>query len=91
MSDLIRREDAIEAIERAVTKEAARWSIKELPSAQPERKRGEWIKHPEQKNIYGGKCVECSICKTKYVVQYIEDELFCRNCGAEMGGSDNGN
>ena len=61
-------------------------AIEQLPSVQPERKKGHWIRHPEQKNIYGGKCVECSECGEKYVVQYIEDEKFCRNCGADMRG-----
>lgn len=55
-----------------------------LPSAEPERKTGRWIRHPEQKNIYGGKCVECSECGEKYVVSHIEDEKYCRNCGAKM-------
>ena len=49
-----------------------------------ERKKGKWIKHPEVKNIYGGIYIECSKCHTKYVVQHIEDEKYCRNCGAEM-------
>lgn len=35
MSDTISRTMAIDAIDRAVTKEAARWSLQELPSAQP--------------------------------------------------------
>lgn len=35
--DLISRQAAIDAINRAVTKEAARWSVEELPSAQPEQ------------------------------------------------------
>ena len=47
-------------------------------------KRGEWIKHPEVKNIYGGEYIECPFCGEKYVVQYIADEKFCRNCGADM-------
>lgn len=55
---------------------------------QPERKTGHWIRHPEQKNIYGGKCIECSECGEKYIVQYIEDEKFCRNCGADMIGEE---
>lgn len=49
-----------------------------------EPKRGEWIKHPEVKNIYGGEYIECPFCGEKYVVQYIADEKFCRNCGADM-------
>lgn len=59
-------------------------AINELPSAESKRKTGKWIRHPEQANIYGGKCVECSECGEKYVVSYIEDEKFCRNCGARM-------
>lgn len=59
--------------------------IKTEPTADVrENVMGKWIKHPEKKNIYGGKIVECSNCHTEYVVQYIEDELFCRNCGARM-------
>ena len=49
-----------------------------------ERKTGRWIRHPEKDNIYGGKCVECSECGERYLVQYIEDEKFCRHCGAKM-------
>lgn len=41
MDDLIRRLAAIDAINKAVTKEAARWSVKELPSIQPDLPR--WI------------------------------------------------
>lgn len=63
--------------------------VKSMPTIRPERKRGQWIWHPEQKNIYGGKCVECSACGEKYLVQYIEDEKFCRNCGADMRGGKN--
>ena len=51
---------------------------------QLEPKRGEWILHPEVKNIYGGVYIECPFCGEKYVVQYVSDEKFCRNCGADM-------
>ena len=47
-------------------------------------KQGEWIKHPEVKNIYGGVYIECPLCGEKYVVQYVSDEKFCRNCGADL-------
>ncbi len=69
-------EDACIAIENAPTIE--------------ERTKGEWIRHDEIKNIYGGICIECSECGEKYVVQYIEDEKFCRNCGADMRGENDG-
>ena len=47
-------------------------------------KRGEWIKHPEVKNIYGGVYIECPFCGEKYVVQDVSDEKFCRNCGSDL-------
>ena len=61
-------------------------TIRALPSAQLERKTGRWIRHDEVRNIYGGTYVECSECGDKYVVQHIEDEKYCRNCGANMRG-----
>lgn len=36
MKDTIYRQAAIDCVNRAVTKEAARWAIQELPSAEPE-------------------------------------------------------
>lgn len=60
--------------------------IDEQPTIAP--KRGKWIRHPEVKNIYGGTYIECSECREKYVVQHIEDEKFCRNCGARMEGEE---
>lgn len=54
-----------------------------LKDAQPEKK-GKWIVHPEVKNVYGGTYIECSQCGEKYVVQHMEDEKYCRNCGAKM-------
>ena len=59
--------------------------IDEQPTADVrENRKGKWIMHPEVKNIYGGKCIECSACGEKYVVQWVDDEKFCRNCGADM-------
>ena len=49
-----------------------------------EPKTGKWIRHDEVRNVYGGTYVECSECGEKYVVQHIEDEKYCRNCGADM-------
>ena len=66
--------------------DSIREEIKHAPTIEPERKNGRWIRHPEQKNIYGGKCVECSECGEKYIVQFIEDKKFCRNCGEDMRG-----
>ena len=90
--DLISREAAIEAITNYAkflwdnyheTCNLAGMidAIEALPTAE---RVGKWIRHPEVKNIYGGVYIECSECREKYVVQYVEDEKFCRNCGARM-------
>ena len=57
---------------------------KAVYNGQPEPKNGKWIVHPEVKNVYGGTYIECSQCGEKYVVQHMEDEKYCRNCGAKM-------
>ena len=73
--------DAIEALEtkiRESMQKCAECGDANMP------KRGEWIRHPEVKNIYGGEYIECPFCGEKYVVQYIADEKFCRNCGSDL-------
>ena len=57
--------------------------IVELPSAEPERKRGEWIVHDY---ALGRERYECSECKGRCDLGYD----FCPNCGADMrGGNEN--
>ena len=58
--------------------------VDDAPTIEPQRKKGHWIRHPEQRNIFNGKTIECSECHEKYTVQYVEDEWFCRHCGADM-------
>jgi DNA-directed RNA polymerase subunit RPC12/RpoP len=84
MNDLIRRSDAIKALYKYnfVTKEVIEREIMSIPSA--DRPRGEWIR-TGRTNIYGGIEVQCSNCGDKVMVQNIDDELFCRHCGADMG------
>ena len=65
-------------------KEAFEDEINAEPTIEPEQKKGKWVRHDEVKNVYGGICIECSECGEKYVVQYIEYEKYCRNCGADM-------
>ena len=99
MSDLISRTKALDMIRTLQTyklfegddmilvdKADVQTELMMLPSAQPERKKGKWIRHPEVKNVYGGIYIECTECGEKYVVQHILDEKFCRNCGADMRG-----
>lgn len=59
-------------------------ALKEIPSAQPERKTGRWI---PVMNGRGGHC--CNRCNG-YAPSYMNGDEhlsdFCPNCGAYMGG-----
>ena len=57
-------------------------AIEELPSA--DIPQGEWIR-TGRTNIYGGIEVQCSNCGDKVMIQHLEDEWYCRHCGADMG------
>ena len=56
--------------------------IDNIPTIEP--KRGEWIR-TGRTNIYGGIEVQCSNCGDRVMVQHLEDEWYCRHCGADMG------
>lgn len=45
---------------------------------------GKWIR-TGRTNIYGGIEVQCSNCGDRVMVQHLEDEWYCRHCGADMG------
>ena len=55
--------------------------IAKFPSAEPERKKGNWIVKEEdwRKQLEWDECSECGFVTTK---QY----NFCPNCGADMWG-----
>lgn len=60
-------------------------TIRELPSAEPERKKGKWIATQE----WGGRNYSCSCCKFSFIVDTCMLEPmwnFCPNCGAEIEG-----
>ena len=90
--ELIRRSDAIKAIEElpnayngwsdAYDKAYIIGTLEEVPSA--DRPQGEWIR-TGRTNIYGGIEIQCSKCGDKVMVQHLEDEWYCRHCGADMG------
>ena len=83
MSDLIRRQDAIDAIQKLpnagiqwfVNAESVFKVLEELPSA--ERKHGKWIHYDEGDFDYDYKCSLCG-----YAVWDNSD--YCPNCGARM-------
>lgn len=85
MSDVIYRQDAITVCNSAIdlwegqlgvgALVAVRDKISELPSAEPERKKGKWIDT--------GSGQECSEC---HEIQYGYDSFryFCAFCGSDM-------
>ena len=96
MSDLIRREDVAEALYKAIrttltgtftdSMSLAIAMANNLPSAEQERKKGEWIFHlddlfPEESTQ------ECSVCHEEESIK-IQNDNFCPNCGAEMKRGD---
>lgn len=93
MDDLISRQAAIEVADAvwSVTgdKNVAKvWDqIKDLPSAQPERKRGRWIVLGEQiENQTFDEC-KCSECECiEYFNKGWKHFNYCPNCGAQMEG-----
>lgn len=64
--------------------------LNELPSAQPERKKGKWI---EQDDGWDWVYYECSVCKEPFTLidGTPQDNLynFCPNCGSDMRGENN--
>ena len=84
MSDLIKREDAMQvAFLYPFFSTALVEEIKAIPSA--DRPQGEWINHfddlfPEDSTI------ECSVCHEHQPMGI--DENYCPNCGARMKGVD---
>lgn len=47
------------------------------------RNTGYWLRTGRD-NVFGGFEVECSECGDTVMITHIEDELYCRHCGAKM-------
>ena len=85
MSDLISRQAAIDAVNRAETKEAARWSIQELPSA--DAVQDEWIVREYCTNELDYRKwieIECPFCGEIPTYENLDRMNYCPNCGAKM-------
>lgn len=80
---LIEREAAIDAIERIrsvdtyADLEYAKDIFRNIPPAQPERKKGEWIKN--NNGTYS-----CSLCHSWIPEEQYYYAQFCLYCGADM-------
>ena len=93
MSDLIKRQDAIDALTEANLKShmdsveggqenrSAIRIIMELPSV--ERKRGKWIQI-EDVDANGNALYECPFCHKSDCHAVSQIVSYCWNCGAEM-------
>ncbi len=86
MNDLISRQDAIDALSiygDKLTLDNVAERIYGLPSAQPERKKGEWIfkDHLWECNQCG-----CRINREHPLKGNIWNYNFCPNCGCYNGG-----
>ena len=55
-------------------------AVNELPSVQPTRQKGEWIRLPKEE--WYGHEAKCSVCGGVT----IDDNNYCPNCGADMRG-----
>ena len=102
-NDYISRQAAIDAVYKCadifagdmpvmVVKADAYEALAQLPSAQPERKRGKW-------NFIGDNMFECTSCGVVYTTRQLNGlrnydtdpyaPKFCPNCGADMRGEQN--
>ena len=96
MSDLIRREDVIRefvkncSIEHvdinnvAIFYETIMKIINSIPSAEPERKKGKWIKDETGYGFWI--CSECGFASEAFGANILYP--FCPNCGAKLDWSD---
>ena len=77
MTDLIKREDAIKAVDAFLGTDPIVERIKRLPSA--DRPQGEWIVDEEQGTS------TCSNCGIRWqFTDGTNGSNFCPNCGADM-------
>ena len=79
--DLISRQEAIDAFEGELYTLSLFETIKNLPSAQPERKTGTWIL---VKGSNGKDYHKCSECLHTQEITGVKN--YCAVCGAEMRG-----
>ena len=82
MSDLIKREDLVKELNAQfavgdITRKIANDILNNIPSIEPERKKGEWVVHDY---ALGRERYECTECKGRCNLEY----NFCPHCGSEM-------
>lgn len=95
--DLIRRSDAIKALDNAWINGTslldANEAVKQLNDLPPaDRPQGEWLDYEIPLEDGGAMPIQvCSLCKTFYPLAYTGGgHRFCPNCGARMKGVSDG-
>ena len=86
MSNLIRRQDAIDVVAKFYKYESDRMTaLQELPTVEARPVvHGEWIDtQPDYHPGCGNNAHVCSICGDYYTTEQ-EDLFFCPRCGADM-------
>ena len=61
--------------------------IKQVPTIELERKKGEWIEASEFEDCRYVKCNQCKVTQVFYYNKPLTN--FCPNCGADMKGRKN--
>ena len=94
MDDLISRQAAIDIASKQCMEFRGIFGrieddLKDLPSVQPERKKGEWLEkaYHDTDPIDEWQSAKCSACgkyHTTPFVYYFDNFNYCPNCGAEM-------
>lgn len=92
MSDLIRRRDAVSKMsdllmvelqgQRLPTWNEVYRAMNDIPSAEPERKKGKWIDGLPYINSHWWVCSVCHVSAPENHTGY----NFCPSCGADMRG-----
>lgn len=93
--DLISRQKAVDAIFELSDKVANEMlfidaivdEIENIPSAEPERKKGGWIKE-YWNSEHTRKCSACNITQTVTIYKGKVNFNFCPYCGADMRGEE---
>lgn len=85
MSDLIRREDVVKAMNEAlavgdISRAIANDILNNIPSAEPERKKGEWVDGLPYVNSHWWVCSICHVSAPENHTGY----NFCPNCWSRM-------
>ena len=93
MDDLISRQAAIDAVAEGLKRtfveyrDVAEKMLNKVPSAQPERIKGRWIKNADE-NCWWYECSECGDYPMKNAYGHEELSAYCPHCGAIMEGEE---